>query len=91
MVIDPERSSDHARRLSLHRLQSELLILEQDYRKKKRRLETAILERRRLHKEAVRLKAEMGRIDSEETRLKKESDLLEVDIRKVKKKIHSMS
>lgn len=91
MVVDPTKKSDHARRLELHRLQSEFLILQQDYRKKSRKLEATTLELRRLNKEAARLKVATRETTAEEGRLKKEIGLLETDMKRVKKKINMMS
>jgi chromosome segregation ATPase len=91
MVVDPSRKADHARRLELHRLQSERLILEQDYRKKSRALESISLELRRLRKTADRIKTEMRVKTEEEGRLKRDVGFMEADLRRLKKKINQMA
>jgi len=91
MMIDPTRKPDHARRLELHRLQSEFLITEQDYRRKSRRLEAVIMELRRLRMEANRLKVATQEKADEESRLKKDVAFLDAEMKRLKKKTNMMS
>lgn len=92
MLYDPvQKKTDQARRLEAHRLQSEILILQQDERKKRRKMEAATLELRRLRNEANRLKIETEARTAEEASLKRELGFLEADIRRLTKKLNLMS
>ncbi len=90
MVGNPAREDDHARRLEAHRLQSELLILEQDRRKKARALSAVSLELCRLRKEADQVRTDLRVKAEEEGRLKRDIGFMETDIGRLKKKLNQM-
>lgn len=92
MLYTPEqRKSDQARRLELHQLQSELLIMQQDNRKKKRKLEAVVLEIKRLRNEERHIRLDLKARTDEEGKLKRETGFLDVDIKRIQKKINMMS
>lgn len=89
----PSRNDDDARgrRIQLQGLQSELVILDQEFKKKSRRLEAVVLEIRHIDRDMTRMKMEAGAKKDEEEKLRREVMLLEVELKRVKKKINLIS
>lgn len=82
---DPDRKS------ALHRLQAELLILEQEQHKKARYGEALEIDLRKLSVEQDRLSVRMEDKKMEKERLSRELAMLEADMKRLKRKIALLS
>lgn len=82
---DPDRKS------ALHRLQSELLILDQERQKKSRYRDALAIELRRLEMEQDRLAVRIDDKKQEEGTLSRELGLLEAEEKRLKRKISLLS
>ncbi|NTW14090.1 MAG: hypothetical protein HGA31_03615 [Candidatus Moranbacteria bacterium] len=91
MITSPNDADARGRRIQLQGLQSEHVILDQEFKKKSRRLEAVVLEIRHIDRDMARMKMEAGAKKDEEEKLKREVQLLDVELKRVKKKINLIS
>ncbi|MEI6650641.1 MAG: hypothetical protein WCL23_04400 [Candidatus Moraniibacteriota bacterium] len=91
MLSSRNDEEGRARRLKLQELQTESVTLDQDYRKKTRRLQAVAMEVRKLDRNMSLMKVERGVKNDEKVKLERDIFILETEMKRVKKKINLMS